>query len=557
MKREDALKKVQEGLTALNEALAQGRSAELEQYLSVMGRFHKYSFGNVIMILCQNPDATHVAGFHKWLELHRYVKKGEKGIAILAPLVYKQKADDDGDSSDSDRVVRGFKVVHVFDVSQTEGEPLPELDSVQGDPGEKLDRLVAVIAEQGIELVTERLPGGTLGRSEGGRIVLAPELSAPERFAVGVHELAHELLHRGERRQETTKLIRETEAEAVAFVVCQAFGLESKRRSADYIQLYRGSVEALSESLDFIQKTATWIIEQLGSSATPSENEETPLRVGRADYAERRNARLARYEELDEKRSQQAEATHAEARQMASVIPFGQPILVGHHSEKRDRNYRERIHNKFGKSFELAAKARYFEEKARTVETNRAVSSDDPEAILKLNDKLAQLEASQAHMKQVNAAWRKAGEPLPNDQQAWQRVADLLGESFAELDELRLDAAQRYAWCKDAVPYPGYALSNQSAEIRRVKARIEQLTKAAAREVVDVGYGEFRYVEDVDENRVEFLFAGKPPQATRDLLKQQGFRWSRKSGAWQRLLNDAGRYAARVVINQLTQEQQA
>jgi antirestriction protein ArdC len=194
------------------------------------------------------------------------VKKGEKGIAILAPLVYKKKPEEGEDSSDNERTVRGFKVVHVFDVTQTDGEPVPELDSVHGDPGDNLDRLFEVIAGQGIELVTEELPAGTLGRSEKGRIVLAPELAPAERFAVAVHELAHELLHKGERRQETTKLIRETEAEAVAFVVCQAHGLESTRRSADYIQLYRGSVDALSESLDFIQKTAAWVIEQLGVS---------------------------------------------------------------------------------------------------------------------------------------------------------------------------------------------------------------------------------------------------------------------------------------------------
>ena len=95
MNRDEALKKADEGIAALHEALGQGRSEQLERYLAVMSHFHRYSFGNVMLILMQNPDATHVAGFRKWKELGRHVKKGEKGIGILAPLRRKEKVEDE------------------------------------------------------------------------------------------------------------------------------------------------------------------------------------------------------------------------------------------------------------------------------------------------------------------------------------------------------------------------------------------------------------------------------------------------------------------------------
>ena len=91
MSREDAKAKISDGLKRLNDALAEGRSEELEQYLKTMGQFHRYSFNNIMLILIQNPDATHVAGFHAWKKFGRKVKKGESGIAIVAPCRYKKK----------------------------------------------------------------------------------------------------------------------------------------------------------------------------------------------------------------------------------------------------------------------------------------------------------------------------------------------------------------------------------------------------------------------------------------------------------------------------------
>lgn len=275
MNREDALKQSEQALEELSQALAQGRSDTLVRYLSLLSRFHHYSFGNCMLIAIQRPDATHVAGFHRWKELSRYVKKGEKGIFILAPIVRRAKANTDGQANDDvtddgeapTRRVCGFRAVYVFDVTQTERAELPEFSRVEGDPGDKVQKLESVIRSHGIELVYEQHLGGADGRSEGGKITLREGLPPAEKFSV----LAHELLHRAERRKETTRKIRELEAEAVAFVVSKAANLDGISRSADYIQLYSGDKELLMQSLDHIQRVASSIIEELSSVAEVAE----------------------------------------------------------------------------------------------------------------------------------------------------------------------------------------------------------------------------------------------------------------------------------------------
>lgn len=275
MKREEAMKLVQDGITALNEALRAGRSETLERFLATLGRFHHYSFRNAILIDAQKPEATQVAGFHAWRKLGRQVKKGEHGIAILAPLVGSLK---DADTEDKSRdSIFGFKVAYVFDVSQTEGDPLPEFAAARGEPGPWMDRLEDAIRKEGIEVKVDFILGGAKGMSSNGRVTIRPDLSASEKFAVLAHEFAHELLHqRTDRVKETTAKLRETEAEAVAFVVCRAFDIDSTIRSSDYIQLYRGDEETLRESLSFVQNTAGQIIEGIRGKRPNMQTAKTP-----------------------------------------------------------------------------------------------------------------------------------------------------------------------------------------------------------------------------------------------------------------------------------------
>jgi len=265
MKEDRAKKLADDALSKLQAQLEAGHSEALKAFVECLSRFHQYSWMNCVLIASQNPDATQVAGFRKWLELKRYVRKGEKGIAILAPMTYRKKVKTDDGDEETKTGVRGFKLVHVFDVTQTEGEDLPELTPIRGEPGELLDGLEKLVRDSGIELRYDVLPLGTKGLSEKGSVTIAEGLDAAERFAVLAHELAHEWLHDGERRQETTKTIRETEAEAVSYAVCQSFGLDCSTRSSDYIQLYQGDVEVLGQSLALIQKTAAKIIDELSS----------------------------------------------------------------------------------------------------------------------------------------------------------------------------------------------------------------------------------------------------------------------------------------------------
>jgi hypothetical protein len=213
------------------------------------------------------PTATRVAGFWTWKNLGRSVKAGQKGIRILAPIVGIRRKKDAEARKDitkqNERILLGFRNAYVFDISQTEGVDLPEMREVSGDPGDNIDRLTAFLKNKGIQLVYNEKIAPALGMSYGGRIALLPGQSKAETFATLVHETAHELLHKSDRRTATTKTVRETEAEAVAFVVGKAVGLVTGSASADYIQLYKGNASLLAESLEVIQQTANLILAAL------------------------------------------------------------------------------------------------------------------------------------------------------------------------------------------------------------------------------------------------------------------------------------------------------
>ena len=255
---------IKQAVDYLIEQLEAGHSETLAAYLGTMARFHNYSFGNILQIARQRPDATRVAGFGAWKELGRFVKRGEKGIQILAPVVgYRRKRDDAEQEADTkpQPVLMGFRAVFVFDYAQTEGADLPELNHrISGDVGSNRDSLVAFLAQQDIKLEFNEKIAPALGVSYGGRIALLPGQSKAEEFVTLVHETAHELLHKAERRTFTTATVRETEAEAVAFIVGQAVGLEMGTASSDYIQLYKGNASLLAESLEVIQRTSAVIL---------------------------------------------------------------------------------------------------------------------------------------------------------------------------------------------------------------------------------------------------------------------------------------------------------
>jgi len=259
---------IKQAVDYLIQQLEAGHSETLAAYLGAMARFHAYSFGNILQIARQRPSATRVAGFHAWKELGRFVKRGEKGIQILAPMVgYKRRNDaveqsaSTDDSTKPQPMLIGFRAVYVFDVAQTEGADLPEFEhNISGEVGQHRDRLIDFLAHQNIALEFNEKIAPALGVSYGGKIALLPGQSQAEEFVCLVHETAHELLHKADRRTMTTAVVRETEAEAVAFIVGQAIGLEIGTASSDYIQMYAGNASLLAESLEVVQRTSAVIL---------------------------------------------------------------------------------------------------------------------------------------------------------------------------------------------------------------------------------------------------------------------------------------------------------
>jgi hypothetical protein len=284
MKLEELKNKTKEAVDYLVQSLESGHSEVLTQYLGAMARFHTYSFGNVMLIARQKPDATNVAGIRTWNSLGRFVKRGEKGILILAPMVGYRKSrqneiatdidtDNTADERKSAQQLIGFRAVYVFDIGQTEGKELPTLTEVQGDVNGHRERLFEFVQSQGVELSYSERIAPAKGLSHGGKITLLSGMKPAEEFSTLIHEIAHEMLHRGERRTLTTKKVRETEAEAVAFVVCKAIGLETGTTSADYIQLWYGDSNLLRESLEAVQQTAAVVLGAIAPK--PDETQES------------------------------------------------------------------------------------------------------------------------------------------------------------------------------------------------------------------------------------------------------------------------------------------
>ena len=259
-------KMAEDALGRLSAELEAGHSDAMKNYLSAMGRFHRYSWGNVLLISSQKPEATHVAGFHTWRQLGRSVKKGEKGIMIFAPMLVRERepspAVQPGKNDPSFRLA-GFRSAYVFDIQQTDGQALPQFATTTGDPKEFGEKLKSVVRGRGISVEYDSSIAPALGMSSGGRIRLQPGLQTAEEFSVLAHELAHEMLHHGKSASPLPKVVRETQAEAVAFVVSSAVGLETNKAASDYIALYNGDKKTLAESLAVIQETSARILDEL------------------------------------------------------------------------------------------------------------------------------------------------------------------------------------------------------------------------------------------------------------------------------------------------------
>ena len=242
-------------------------------------------------------------------------------------------------------------------------------------------------------------------------------------------------------------------------------------------------------------------------------------------YEERQEARRERYLKRAERARAESREGWQRAREMSEVSPLGQPIHVGHHSEKRDRAYRARIEKTSEKAFRKAARV-----------GTGGISSDDPDAIKKLKKEVEHLKDKQERMKAANRAIR-----MKDTAKGDAKLAEM-GYTTEDIATLRTPKYGR-------VGFPAWQISNNGANIRRIEGRIKELEERSAREpehiVTDL------YELKVEDNRVQFIFDGKPDEDVRSILKYHAFKWSPSRGAWVRQASGNGLFAARQVKRKL------
>lgn len=277
-----------EQVKEITEKLQQGienlfDSDTYKNYLKTMSKFHSYSLNNTILIAMQKPDATTVAGYGTWKQMNRQVVKGSKAIKILAPCIYKKKdiadiadtpdksiADKDNkDISESEKVLVGFKVANVFDISQTEGEPLPEIThKLEGNVNEYADFMEAIKQFSPVPIEFKAIDGSANGYYHlvDKNIVIDDSMSEMMNCKTAIHECAHALLHDQddglEKDAHLDKNTKEVQAESVAFTVCNYYGIDTSDYSFGYIGGWSSGkdLKELKASLETIRQTAQKII---------------------------------------------------------------------------------------------------------------------------------------------------------------------------------------------------------------------------------------------------------------------------------------------------------
>jgi hypothetical protein len=257
---------VRGGFESLVAELQAGHSERYLQYLQFLSRFHQYSPYNQMLIFLQKPDATLVAGYRQWQEWGYQVARGEKGIQILAPIVGKRKhINEKGEEVEVEHVF-GFKVVHVFDISQLTQAPEGFWHKLPDDAQEQYELVLRAVEGSGIQVEEKPLPFDRQGESRGGLIYLKQGLDSRNKTHTLIHEWAHEILHWmwlpiQEARQIPAD-VRECQVESVSFIVSRYLGL-SNPFSRDYLLHWGSTAKTLIENMEIIQKVSHYMIERL------------------------------------------------------------------------------------------------------------------------------------------------------------------------------------------------------------------------------------------------------------------------------------------------------
>lgn len=318
-------------------------------------------------------------------------------------------------------------------------------------------------------------------------------------------------------------------------------------------------LESISQDVSVEQQPAYAIITQPteipsnfhlieGTSSGEEQNEISELLAARRDrWEEKKERKLETYERLKDKHEHLSADAYRQSKQISRLIPFGQPIMVGHHSEGRHRRDVAKIHSKMGESIRHQETAEHYAHKLEILNSNTGpISSDDPDAIAKLEAKLADMQHCQEEMKTANKIIRS--KKLSNEQKQQQLIQ--MGYSSEKVHELI------HGDIYGRIGFRGFELSNNSQNIARVKERIAELKAKLIKAVeepeqrTDYSKLGFEVVRNRELDRLQLIFDGKPPEQTRTILKTQGFRWSPSNMAWQRQLNGHAESALyRVVLN--------
>lgn len=244
------------------------------------------------------------------------------------------------------------------------------------------------------------------------------------------------------------------------------------------------------------------------------------MSIGREDYQERKENRIERMEARAASAAQASADAFSRSSAVTGAIPSGQPILADHYSAAGHRRVLDRADGLMRRSVEAGQKAGYYADRAAAAASNTAISSDDPDAVDKLEEKLKRLQAAQERDKALNAYYRKH-----------KTVKGFSGIS----DEEAARADAELAGMREAIrrPVPSWQLSNRNAEINRLKKRIEALHMVDQMAHVEIDFDGGQIVTNEEVNRVQIIFDEKPGEELRSKLKHNGFRWAPSEGAWQ------------------------
>ena len=636
-KMKEITDRLEQGILGLYE------SDRYADYLRTMSKFHDYSLNNTILIAMQGGNL--VKGYKQWeKEFDRHVKPGEKAIKILAPSPFTVKKqvekidpntqkpvfDKDGKPVTEEKEIKipAFRVVSVFDVSQTEGKELPTLTyELTGNVEQYKDFFAALEKTSPFAMGFEALSGGVKGRCnyEEKRIIINEGMDELQNIKTAIHEIAHATLHDIDKDapERPDRRTREVQAESVAYAVCQHYGLDTSDYSFGYIAGWSSGKELaeLKGSLETIRSTAASLIDTIDGhfaeiqqaqdkeqtteqaqpeaeaaapelpkeTATIQEKEvqtEPEADTGASSEAPQppqpeQAAPAAPYYTINEAAAKRAKDANSfsDYKQGSATAEYrhyvDEAVQLAERQKRRvDPMYHEKIDSlldtyarklaaNMNKGYEIDARVpsiliaggsnfptRKKEKQNAARDSNYrewqdiqglldkirstgmgGISADDPQAVQKLEKKLESLEKSQETMKAVNAYYRKQ-----------KTLDDCPHLSPEQLEKLKADMAS--SWHLGDKPFATWALSNNSAEIRRVKDRIKSLSQQ--KEIGFVGW-EFdggKVEANTEANRLQIFFEDKPDEATREALKSNGFRWSPKAGAWQRQLTSNAYYAA-------------